>query len=148
MNFPLDLDTLITCMPIGLLLFSFIWSGLPRGPEKFTAIWALISGHIIHIWIEGVVCLTRRGPQWMIVKFDDFDTRYRDYEPNAMAMVWLELFFQGPLSVLWYHAILNKLWYKPFVGILVCTSEVYGTIVFVLAEAMDGFKHIMIVSKI
>ena len=37
----------------------------------------------------------------MIIKFDDFDTRYRDYEPNAMAMVWLELFFQGPLSVLW-----------------------------------------------
>ena len=33
-------------------------------------------------------------------------------------------------------------------GILVCTSEVYGTTVFVLAEAMDGFKHIMIVSKI
>jgi hypothetical protein len=37
----------------------------------------------------------------MITKFDDFDTRYRDYEPNAMAMVWMELFFQGPLSVLW-----------------------------------------------
>ena len=53
MNFPLDLDTLITLMPIGLLLFSFTWSGLPRGPEKFTAIWALLSGHIIHIWIEG-----------------------------------------------------------------------------------------------
>ena len=33
-------------------------------------------------------------------------------------------------------------------GILVCTSEIYGTAVFVIAETMDGFKHIVIVSKI
>ena len=43
---------------------------------------------------------------------------------------------------------MNKLWYKPFVAILVCTSQVYGTTVFVLAEAMDGFKHIIMVSEI
>ncbi|XP_046846718.1 uncharacterized protein LOC124440375 [Xenia sp. Carnegie-2017] len=139
----LDLDIFVALIPFGLVLICILWSGFPKGSEKLIATWALIDGCVIHIWIEGVVCLTRRGPQSMVKKFDDFDTRYRDYEPNAMAMVWLELLFQGPGCVIWYHSIVKNRWYRPFVGIIVCSSFVYGTSVFVIAEVMDGCKHIV-----
>lgn len=47
-----------------------------------------------------------------------------------------------------YHSIVKNRWYRPFVGIIVCSSFVYGTSVFVIAEVMDGCKHIVMVSKL
>lgn len=51
--FLLDIADPVNLVPVGLTLFCFSWSGLPRGPEKYTATWALFNGCITSIWMEG-----------------------------------------------------------------------------------------------
>ena len=48
-----DMEDPVNLVPVGLLLLCFLWGGLPRGPEKYTAIWVLLNGCFIHVWMEG-----------------------------------------------------------------------------------------------
>ena len=51
--FLLDMTDPVNLIPVAILLFCFTWSGLPQGPEKYTAIWVLFNAAFIHIWMDG-----------------------------------------------------------------------------------------------
>ena len=51
--FLLDITDPVNLIPVAILLLCFIWSGLPRGPDKYTAIWVLYNAAFVHIWMEG-----------------------------------------------------------------------------------------------
>ena len=50
-----DLDDPVNIIPVALLLFCFVFYGVPRGQHKGLAWWALFNGCIIHCWMDGYV---------------------------------------------------------------------------------------------
>jgi hypothetical protein len=140
--FLLDVADPVNLVPVGLLLFCLNWSGLPRGSEKLTALWALFNACFIHIWMELIIGVLGRGPRWMVVEYRKLDARYSGKDPTLMAIVFVEVFIMAPLCILWYNAIIKRLWYKPFAAILASAFQLCGTIIFVFTEASTGFKHL------
>ena len=140
--FLLDMADPANLVPVGLLLVCFIWSGLPRGPEKFTSIWVLFNGCFIHIWMEGIIAVLGRGPRWMVMQYRKLDARYSGKDPTLMAIVCAEVFIMAPLCILWYNAIMKKLWYKPFLALLTSTFQMFGAAIYVFTEVCLEFKHL------
>lgn len=48
-----DIEDPVNLIPVVLILFCFVWSGLPRGKHCALAWWVLINGCIIHCWMDG-----------------------------------------------------------------------------------------------
>ncbi|CAB4029551.1 3-Beta-hydroxysteroid-delta(8), delta(7)-isomerase, partial [Paramuricea clavata] len=140
--FLVDMADPINLTPVGLLLLCFIWSGLPRGPEKYIAIWTLFNACFIHIWMEGIVGVLGRGPRWMVIEYSKLDARYAEKDPTVMTIVCAEVFIMGPLCILWYNAIMKRLWYKPFLAIVTSTIQLFGAVIYVFTEVFLGFKNL------
>jgi cholestenol delta-isomerase len=131
-------DHPVNLIPVAMVILYLIM-GIPR---SLLGLWVLINGCVIHPWMDGVIGVYGVGPKYLVDEYAVLDARYWVLQDGTVRMISLtEFYVMAPLCILWYYGMVNNKWYQHFYGIIVSILQLTGTIVYVGAEAWDGYKH-------
>jgi hypothetical protein len=110
--------------------------------DAWRARWYLLNGVIIHFYLDGLIGAYKVN-KTLASQYAILDKRYNDHGPLGQTLhviSVIELALYMPACVWLYWAFWKGKAYRASLEVFVASFQLYGTLIYILTEAMNEFK--------